>query len=143
MRTIDKIVIHYTATADSWYADRPIADKVTEIDRWHKARGWSGFGYHYLIDKDGAIAEGRPLEKIGAHARGHNARSIGICYVGNSRPTPEQFTALAKLITDLQARFSLPNDAIMGHRDVGSTDCPGFDVGEWWSRRRTHAGTVT
>lgn len=143
MRAIDAIIVHYTATADSWYADRPIADKVAEIDRWHKARGWSGFGYHFLIDRDGTIAEGRPLDKTGAHARGRNARSIGICYVGNSRPTPEQFTALAKLITDLQARFSLPDEAIMGHRDVGATDCPGFDVGEWWAKRRTHAGTIT
>lgn len=141
-RTIRRIVIHYTATSPGWMANHSINEKWAEIDRWHKARGWSGFGYHYLIDTDGKLLHGRPLEKIGAHAQGHNADSIGICYVGDTRPTEAQFTRLARLIDDLQSRFSLPDSAIIGHRDVGNTKCPGFDVPEWWANRQKARGTA-
>ena len=144
MRKIDRIVIHYTATADSWYADKSLAEKRAEIDRWHKARGWAGFGYHILIDKDGSYITGRPLEQAGAHAKGFNARSIGIAFIGNGKPTGAQSTTLQHLVMDLSARFRVPNENITGHRDLPchATGCPGFDVIEWWATIRRHAGTA-
>ena len=76
MREINKIVIHCSATPPDMYVDKAM------IDRWHKERGWSGCGYHYVIKRDGQIELGRPIEKIGAHVKGHNKTSIGICYCG-------------------------------------------------------------
>ena len=61
MREIDKIIVHCTATQEG----KPIS--VSTIDKWHKKRGWSGIGYHYVVQLDGTINRGRPIEKQGAH----------------------------------------------------------------------------
>jgi N-acetyl-anhydromuramyl-L-alanine amidase AmpD len=90
----------------------------------HRRRGFDGIGYHYYIRKDGTVVATRPLERIGAHARGFNARSIGICYEGGldrlGRPadtrTLEQGTALQLLVQQLLQRF--PNARVCGHRDL-------------------------
>ena len=76
MRKIDSIIIHCSAT--------PAGRHVTAADirKWHLARGFTDIGYHYIIYLDGSIHTGRPLSQTGAHCRGHNTGSIGICYVG-------------------------------------------------------------
>jgi len=108
---------------------------VNEITRWHLARGFTTIGYHYVIYLDGSINAGRPESQAGAHTQGHNANSIGICYVGgmdkdNRKPkdtrTPEQKAALIKLLTDLSAKY--PSATIHGHRDFANKACPSFDA---------------
>lgn len=134
MREIRQIIIHCSAT--------PEARVVTaeEIDDWHRGRGWSGIGYHYVIGLDGEVWEGRDIETPGAHARGYNSHSIGICYVGGmsedmSAPkdtrTPEQNAALVKLVFTLKSKYGLGNDAIFGHNEVSQKACPSFDVRKW------------
>ena len=76
MRSITEIIIHCSATAEG--RDFGVAD----IRRWHKAQGWTDVGYHYVVRLDGTVQEGRALSEPGAHCKGHNAHSIGICYVG-------------------------------------------------------------
>ena len=56
--------------------------RCRDIDRWHRERGWLKIGYHYVIKRDGTVETGRELEEVGAHAKGHNAISVGICMVG-------------------------------------------------------------
>ena len=135
MRKLDAIVIHYTATQPG----RVVS--LAEIDGWHRARGWAGIGYHFLISLDGVIERGRPVGKIGAHVGGHNTGTIGIAYVGGlvapnvgaDTRTPAQFRALRFLVASLRTTFG-PLD-VVGHRDLAATQCPGFDVrGETWPR---------
>lgn len=145
MRPINLIVVHCSATPD----DLDIG--AAEIDSMHRRRGFDGIGYHYVIRLDGAIEEGRPLSKVGAHVQGHNANSIGICLVGGldqaRNPadtfTSLQFDALRGLLAELKAQF--PGARICGHRDLSPDldhdgkverhewmkDCPCFDVAEW------------
>ena len=127
-RRIDAIIVHCTAT--------PPGMKVTvdDIDRWHKARGWKGIGYHYVVDLDGTVYRGRTDDCVGAHCRGHNAHSIGVCYVGGLDPqgrpadtrTPEQKEALLKLMTVLKKRY--PHAKIYNHRRFANKACPCFDA---------------
>lgn len=128
MRTINSIIIHCTAT-------KPLAHiNVNDVRRWHRERGFSDIGYHYLILVDGTIEVGRPLSAIGAHCKGHNAHSIGICYVGGlndkGKPadtrTPAQCEAMRSLLTSLKHRF--PDATIHGHRDFATKACPCFDA---------------
>lgn len=131
------IVVHYTATP--FERDFSAAD----IDAMHKRRGWSGIGYHFYIRKDGTVEEGRSLLERGAHVRGHNHHSIGICYEGGvyandvntgvDTRTTEQRQAMAALIYKMLKRY--PNAQVVGHRDMpgASTQCPGFDVAAWWA----------
>lgn len=80
MRKITELILHCSATPEGKDFS------TTDIDRWHKARGFKMIGYHYVIRLDGTIEQGRPLEMTGAHCKGHNAHSIGICYIGGSTP---------------------------------------------------------
>ncbi|ARD43778.1 N-acetylmuramoyl-L-alanine amidase [Colwellia sp. PAMC 21821] len=98
------------------------------IDQWHKARNWSGIGYHFVIlnDKhsqkaDGSIENGRPTNKAGAHTLGLNSRSLGICCIGHGDKfdfTPAQYESLYSLIRRLMTEFSIPADKVIGHREL-------------------------
>lgn len=130
MRKITEIIIHCSATIEG--KDCTVAD----IDHWHKARGWRGIGYHYVIYRDGSIHAGRPISETGAHCAGHNAHSIGICYIGGlskegkskDTRTPEQHKAMRSLIKQLKEEF--PEASIHGHREYANKACPCFDVKE-------------
>jgi N-acetyl-anhydromuramyl-L-alanine amidase AmpD len=141
MRTISEIIVHTTATRPEWMATRPVADKVAEIRRWHvDGNGWNDIGYHYLIDRNGAIAAGRPLERVGAHVKGRNAQSIGIALVGGhggsetntftDHYTQAQDAALRGLIGELKARFG--DLAVTGHNQYSAKACPCFYVPTWF-----------
>ena len=149
---IKLIVVHCSATK----ADQDIGAR--EIDEWHRdpvkhpPHGWAMIGYHSVIRRDGKIEGGRPLNMVGSHVFGHNTYTLGVCMVGgldaNGKPennfTPEQYRALAGLITDWCATFPSIKD-ICGHRDLSPDvdgdgivekwewlkDCPCFDVRQW------------
>ena len=128
MRQITEIIVHCTATR----AGREFG--LGDVDRWHRARGWKGIGYHYLVGLKGELWSGRPEAEAGAHCTGHNARSIGVCYVGGldgeERPadtrTEAQKRTLLTLLRGLRRRF--PQAAIHSHRDFAAKACPCFDA---------------
>ena len=129
MRTINEIIVHCTATPEG--KDYTVDD----ITRWHKERGFKTIGYHYVVYRDGSVHEGRPLAEVGAHCKGHNAHSIGVCYVGGltadglkakDTRTLEQKDALVLLFVRLKTQF--PMAEIHGHRDFAAKECPSFDA---------------
>lgn len=144
-RRTDFIVIHCSATP-------PGSDiGADEIDLWHKARGWDAIGYHAVIRRDGEIEMGRHFDAIGAHVKGYNARSVGVCMVGGvdidgapaNNFTADQFESLAALVAMLRRTY--PHAEVLGHRDLSPDangdgiitedewlkDCPCFPVREW------------
>lgn len=129
MRKINYLVLHCSATPEG----RSVG--VAEIDRWHRARGFRKIGYHYLVGLDGTIRKGRDIAEPGAHVAGHNADSIGICYVGGldaaDRPkdtrTREQKAALFFLLQQMREQY--PAALILGHRDF-SPDVDGDGIAE-------------
>lgn len=131
MRKIDKIILHCSATPEG----RTVT--VKDIDSWHRQRGFTGIGYHYVVYMDGSVHQGRPLELVGAHCTGQNQSSIGICYVGgctkDMKPkdtrTAAQKTAMANLLRSLKARF--PCATVHGHNEYAAKACPSFDVIKW------------
>lgn len=124
MRFIDKIIVHCSASQDS------LDIGAKEINEWHKQRGWSGIGYHYVIRRDGTIEVGRPVHKMGAHCKGQNRASIGVCWVGIDNPTPEQFLSMDALLADLVRIYDVNIDNVLGHREatVTSKTCPNIDM---------------
>lgn len=113
----DEIILHHAEAKSA---------SVEEVNRWHLERGWTGIGYHFYIRKDGRIYRGRPEWAVGAHAQGHNSRSVGICvegaYMTETMPKA-QFDALVGLVREEMAKY--PGAKVLRHRDVNSTDCPG------------------
>ncbi len=134
MRKIDSIIIHCTATPEG----RDVS--VGEIRRWHLARGFADIGYHYVIGLDGTVETGRPVETQGAHCSGHNAHSIGICYVGGCSSdgktakdtrTAAQRESMLSLVRTLMRRYHLSPDSVHGHNEFANKACPCFDVRRW------------
>jgi hypothetical protein len=138
MREINKIILH---CSDSLYGDRDL------INSWHKARGFKEIGYHYLIlngyryyspsyksnvymDEDGKLQIGRAIDKAGAHCKGHNHDSIGICLIGRHTFTARQLLdVLPNLLIDLMEQFKIPSCAIFGHYEFDSQKtCPNIDM---------------
>jgi len=129
MRDIKKIIIHC--------ADTPNGREThaSDIDRWHKERGWRCIGYHFVIALDGAVENGRPVSEEGAHCYGHNADSIGICMIGCDRFTAAQWASLYHLIANLMSQF--PDASVHGHYEFSrAKSCPNFDVHTWLTERR-------
>ena len=150
-KATDYIIIHCSATKPSHNVD------IKDIDRWHREQGWRMVGYHFLIKRDGTVQEGRGLMEGGAHAKGYNERSIGICLAGGicggeacehehvswasgQKGKPEnnytlrQWEALEILVSTLkEERF--PDADVIGHNDVEpGKACPCFDVKTWWNQ---------
>ena len=130
MRRMDKvrrIIVHHSSSDTG---------SARQFHDWHLARGWAGVGYHYVIGNgdgagDGEIQIGRLALYQGAHCRGHNDDSIGICLVGSfvSRyPSEAQMKALIELLATLCHIYKLDPLSglhISGHKDWNDTDCPG------------------
>tara|TARA_R110000850_G_scaffold18357_1_gene55827 strand:+ start:268 stop:699 length:432 start_codon:yes stop_codon:yes gene_type:complete len=132
MRKINKIIIHCTATQENEDVS------VDEVRRWHLKRGWRDIGYHFLIQRNGRVDEGRPIEQSGAHTKGHNWDSIGVAYVGGVEDerqngkwiakdtrTPEQKDSLVDLLCQLKDSYG---GTIYGHNNYSSKSCPCFDA---------------
>ncbi|WP_104758189.1 N-acetylmuramoyl-L-alanine amidase [Helicobacter salomonis] len=138
-RKVNKIIVHCSATKEGKNFN------AQDIDRWHKERGFNKIGYHYIIGINGEVERGRMLSEIGAHVKGHNSDSVGICYIGGlderGRPkdtrTPEQINALHNLLDYLTRMF--PDATIYGHRDFEpNKDCPCFEAKEYNRRFYPH-----
>ncbi|AKO45047.1 N-acetylmuramoyl-L-alanine amidase [[Haemophilus] ducreyi] len=162
---IFKIVVHCSATQNGKSLKQADKTSAQVLDGWHKQRGFkrttsaikafnshlTSLGYHFVIDIDGKIETGRQVGEIGAHVKGHNSNSVGICLIGgvtassknHAEYTKAQWQSLHKLLRELEAKH--PNARICGHRDLspdlngdGSItpnewvkDCPCFDVWSW------------
>lgn len=130
MRLIDKIIVHCS--------DSPDNAKFTakDVKQWHTtpsktdpSKPWSDIGYHFVVERDGSLSNGRRVETVGSHVAGHNATSIGICMMGRDHFTPEQYASLERLLKILVHTF---NARVYGHRDFnkGKT-CPNDEIYGW------------
>ena len=134
--TTDLIVVHCSATK----ASQDIG--ASEIRKWHtKDNGWSDIGYHQVIRRSGLIELGRPLHVVGAHAKGYNSRSIGVCLVGgiDENGDPEDNFTLGQMdalgLTIEYWKRIYPAADVLGHCDLPgvSKACPCFNVRGWLS----------
>jgi N-acetyl-anhydromuramyl-L-alanine amidase AmpD len=139
MRRIHWIIIHHSASSnpaqDSLAAIKAFHTGDTSLPiKWGKyetyCRGWRDVGYHYFIDSKGGRFKGRHEDIIGAHTKGHNAGSIGICLSGDGKFSEDQMIELEVLCKELCEKHGISKQDILGHRDLAATECPGFDVSE-------------
>lgn len=140
------IVIHCSAT-------RPDADVGADwVRAEHLRKGYADNGYALVIRRSGVVEVGRALDAVGAHVKGRNSDTVGICLIGGldaqGRPAPTfeaaQLAALKLTVRFLKAIW--PGAEVVGHRDLspdldgdGTVEphewlkqCPCFDVRKWW-----------
>lgn len=120
---------HYPKTFDASLAE------VRFIQDYHQnAKNWNDIGYHFLIDPQGNIFEGRPINVVGAHVLNRNSGNVGISILGNYHPpskdvfapkTQESFVTVARYVKDT---YAVQISSFFAHRDIGKTDCPGDNL---------------
>ena len=134
-RKINAIIVHCSATIEGKNYT------VDDIRKWHKQRGFSDIGYHYVIYRDGTIHNGRDVNLVGAHCENHNSHSIGVCYIGGlasdgktpkDTRTEQQKISLLQLLKKLKSMY--PQSIIYGHRNFSSKACPSFDAKEEYKK---------
>lgn len=139
----DRITIHHSAKESDGGSElssaRDVADKIKKIQTFHmRERGWGDIGYHFLIDANGQVWQGRALDWQGAHAGGDgNIGNIGICVLGDyssSSPSRESLSALEELVDALCERHRISRGRIYGHMRFSKTQCPGGALMAWVAR---------
>lgn len=130
------LIIHHTGGSDA----NPLADTSHHtfkiVDDYHKSLGWGGIGYHYFIERDGKVTQGRKDNADGAHTKGYNSNSLGICLAGNfdaTLPTKEQETALKTLLRAKMVEYALTTDRVVPHRAFASKTCFGRRLPDSWA----------
>ena len=141
-RGVTEVVIHATESfTNANYG-------AIEINNFHNKLGHDGIAYHYVIQRDGRLQRGRPVNRVGEHApiNNHNSFSIGVVLVGGLNTastdetlelattsknfTREQYTTLEKF---LQSFYNVyPGGQVFGHNDIDlEEDDPFFDVSDY------------
>ena len=122
------IVVHHSASARSTTAD--------QIDRWHRDRGFMRIGYHFVIEEDGTLRYGRPIDMVPAAQGGANTGTIAVCITGDNTRGDRQWNdhqrwTFRRLVEDIRRLLGRPLP-VVGHRDAAHPDhptlCPGVDV---------------
>ncbi|MCG8470536.1 MAG: N-acetylmuramoyl-L-alanine amidase [Desulfobacterales bacterium] len=122
------LVVHCADTPD--HRDVTAAD----IHGWHQKRGWDGIGYHAFIRRDGTIEAGRPVYWTGAHVRGHNSHSLGVCLAGRTHFTEAQRHSLEQVLWAWKKTY--PEAQVCGHNDLDpKKSCPNFNAKALWKER--------
>jgi hypothetical protein len=147
-----RITVHHSADPNPVELDGTTAktyEAVREIQKAHmdgQKTHYGDIGYHFVIDPYGRVLEGRDLEWQGAHAYGdNNIQNIGICLIGNfdqEKPTQAALDALRREIEGLRAKYDIPKDHVLGHRELRHTDCPGKYLMEWVQSYRGTAASA-
>jgi N-acetylmuramoyl-L-alanine amidase len=122
---ISLLVVHCSDTDDTQNLS------AIDIHKMHLRFGWDGIGYHKIINRSGKIENGRPEYWVGAHVKGKNEISLGVCLIGRNHFTKKQFTSLERVLRKWKIIY--PSAKILGHRETINTKktCPNFDVTTW------------
>lgn len=130
MRKINLIILHCSASGHAKH------DDISVIKKWHLKRGFNDVGYHYFIKTDGTLQKGREEKKQGAHCKGKNRNSIGICLHGldASDFTEAQLNTAARVIMDINSRYPDEPIDIAPHRLFANKSCPVFNMIEIFKR---------
>ncbi len=128
--TIDQITVHHTAVLLAANSDAP--GRARQHQQYHQSLDWPDLAYHYLIDGNGHVYEGRPIAYVGDTATDYDpAAHFLVCCEGNFNEqeiTAEQYRSLVKLVAWGAIEFDVDPATIRAHRDLATTSCPGDNL---------------
>lgn len=129
----EKITIHHEGTVFNPEKESA-ASKLKRVQVWGmgEERNWSDIPYHYLIDFEGNILEGRNVFTQGETATEYSPEGhLLITLFGNFEEqvvTEKQYNSLINLLVNSVKRFNIPPDSVNGHKDFANTLCPGKNL---------------
>ena len=132
MLPVRNITVHHDGMEPFFATDtRSTAARLEKIRMAHRGKGWGDIGYHFIVDRDGRVWQGRPLNWQGAHVKDHNEGNIGVVALGNfdrQSPSAPQIAALNRQITALMRQYRVPVSSVKTHQELAPTACPGTNL---------------
>jgi hypothetical protein len=146
MRGISHITVHHDGMPPvSLNSMSAVANRLEVIRNGHRGRGWADIGYHYIIDPDGRVWEGRSIQLQGAHVKDQNPQNLGILVLGNfeqQQPTSRALTTLDTFLVAQARQYHIPPSRIYTHQELASTACPGRNLQRYMDQTRARGGRV-
>jgi hypothetical protein len=144
MRGVSRITVHHDAIVSTdLRSSSDVARRIESIRRSHVQKGWADIGYHYLVDPQGKVWEGRSLAKQGAHVEHNNENNMGIVVLGNfdvHAPTMAATVGVERFVAGQMQRYNVPISRVYTHRELKSTACPGSRLQRFMVASRGHGG---
>lgn len=134
MLPVGHITIHHDGMEPFFASDqRGTAWRLDLIRRAHREKGWGDIGYHFAVDREGRIWQGRQLNWQGAHVKDHNEGNLGVVALGNfdrQMPTSPQLASLNKCVSWLMKRYHVSMSNVHTHQEWrgARTACPGVNL---------------
>ena len=130
---VREVILHCAAIKTGQFDGFSPFKVFSTINRWHKERGWSGFGYHGLFMPNGAFWPGRPPEVQGAHTLGRNSGTLGYLLIEHTEIKElgrfeDWFTEAQRHALRGKLRSLDGIERVRGHNDYAAKICPGFKV---------------
>jgi hypothetical protein len=146
MGRVDRITIHHDAINSADVTSRTAAQRrLNTIRSGHLEREFADIGYHFIVDPQGNIWEGRPLRYQGAHVKDQNERNMGVMVMGNfmeQAPTPAALAALDAFVASQMQRFGIPLGRVKTHQELAATACPGVSLQRYMVKTRSGSGRM-
>lgn len=148
MRGVTRITVHHDANnAVGLSGASAVTHRLNSIRDAHLRRGntWVDIGYHYIIDPDGRVWEGRPIAVEGAHVADTNDHNLGVMLLGNfeqHRPTPAQFDMLDRFLADQMRLHRVGLGRVYTHQELKPTECPGRNLQGYMRQTRASRGRL-
>lgn len=132
MLPVSRITIHHDGMPPISIRNKAQAmARLEQIRTAHLGRGFGDIGYHYIIDPDGNVWQGRPLAWQGAHVKAQNENNLGIMVMGNfevQRPTQAQIASAQRFVKSQMATYRVPVGRVYTHKELAQTACPGRNL---------------
>lgn len=147
MNGVNRITVHHDALEIDGRGQNWAIARLNKIRRSHLQRGstWVDIGYHYIIDPDGRVWEGRPINIEGAHVAATNDHNVGVMCMGNferDRPTQAQLYSLDAMVAELMRRYRVPMGRVVTHQELKPTECPGNNLQSYMRQTRSNRGRL-
>ncbi|MEX2218401.1 MAG: peptidoglycan recognition family protein [Phycisphaerales bacterium] len=146
MNGISRITVHHDGMPPvSLRSKGDAASRLEQIRRAHTGHDWADIGYHYIIDPQGRIWEGRPVKYQGAHVKDNNEHNLGVMMLGNfdeQRPTPDALETLDAFLADRMDAHRVPLSRIYTHQEINTTACPGRSLQAYMEATRSRSGRL-
>lgn len=147
MGGISAITVHHDGMSPEIIRTTADAARRLELIRSShvESRGWADIGYHLIVDPQGRIWQGRPMNLQGAHVKDQNPHNLGVLVMGNfeeQHPTREALSVLDQLLAQQAMAHRVPMSAIRTHQEWASTACPGRHLQAYMVATRSGKGRL-
>lgn len=146
MLPVSRITVHHSAMMFAGNNRAAAAYELERIRASHTgSRGFGDIGYHFIIDRNGQVWEGRSLKWQGAHVKSQNEGNIGVMCMGNfdvQSPTSAQQQALIRHVRALMSKYRVPVSRVKTHKEMAATACPGVSLQRYMLAARRSGGSL-